>query len=352
MTNRRVLIAGQFGPGALEASYARAFETLGYEPFCFDSLRVYQEAGRAGRNRVLRRLFRPFFWGRLNRHFEELALCVKPAFIIATKCCFLEPETVRRVRRQLGVPVFNIYPDHPYCGAPLYARNGASTQRRNLIEVFREYSAVFMWEKRLCERLRADGVQAVFLPFGVDPEMFHPYTGSASSCPECGLSDHTVVFAGHYSPKRDKHVSAVARNSVALWGRGWTRMGKAALRPHRLHRASTSGLALAGLYTRAAVSLNVVGELNVPGHNMRTFEIPASGGVMLAYYTREQDDFFPEDEAAAYYRVPEELDDKIERLLRDAALRERIRRNAIRIAAQHSYRQRAETILGECGIRN
>ena len=60
-------------------------------------------------------------------------------------------------------------------------------------------------------------------------------------------------------------------------------------------------------------SLNVLNAENLGGPNMRTFEIPASGGVMLARYSPEQDEFFPEGEAALYYRSPAEIDDKIDR---------------------------------------
>ena len=83
---------------------------------------------------------------------------------------------------------------------------------------------------------------------------------------------------------------------------------------------------------------------------MRTFEIPASAGVMLASYTDEQAEFFPENEAAAYYRSPEELDAKVDWLLGDEALRKRIRGNAARLAALQTYDHRAVEMLRECGL--
>jgi spore maturation protein CgeB len=101
---------------------------------------------------------------------------------------------------------------------------------------------------------------------------------------------------------------------------------------------------------RAAVSLNVLNAENLGGPNMRTFEIPASGGVMLARYSPAQHEFFPEGEAAAYYRSPAELDEKIDGLLRDRELRERLRRNAVRLAAAQTYDVRAATVLRECGL--
>jgi spore maturation protein CgeB len=85
----------------------------------------------------------------------------------------------------------------------------------------------------------------------------------------------------------------------------------------------------------------------MPGHNMRTFEIPGGGGLMLSTYTAEQAEFFPEDEAALYYREPREMDDKIDRVLKDRAWADALRRRAAAIAAQHHYAERAKVIAAE-----
>jgi spore maturation protein CgeB len=71
---------------------------------------------------------------------------------------------------------------------------------------------------------------------------------------------------------------------------------------------------------------------------------------MLARYSAAQDQFFPENEAAVYYRSPAEIDDKIERLLRDRESRARIRKNAARLAAAQTYDVRAAQVLRECGV--
>ena len=71
---------------------------------------------------------------------------------------------------------------------------------------------------------------------------------------------------------------------------------------------------------------------------------------MLARYSAAQDQFFPENEAAVYYRSPAEMDDKIERLLQDRESRARIRKNAARLAAGQSYDVRATQVLRECGV--
>jgi len=352
--NHRILLIGSFAEGALESSYAKAFERSGYEPFCFDADKFYRTAGPLAAHRITRRAFRSVLWAKMNRTAIEIAACVRPSMIFAIKCCFLAPDTIRLLRRKFGIPIVNYYPDHPYCGVALDPRNGASTQRRNLIECFREYSTVWIWENTIAERLRRDGVEAHYLPFGVDRDLFnanfsHSEIGSPVACLECH-DNHKIVFIGHFNRKRGRHISEIKRHRVALWGNGWQRMGRNACSRHHLHRQAVAGHEMKEVYSGAAVSLNVVGDLNIPGHNMRTFEVPASGGVMLSHYTKEQAAFFPEGEAAAYYRTPEELDEWIERLTADSELRQRIRLNGSRLATQHHYEQRAVIVLRHFGL--
>ena len=138
--------------------------------------------------------------------------------------------------------------------------------------------------------------------------------------------------------------------SVDIWGARWTRVSQEFASRHQVHRVPAFGTQVSKLYSRAAVSINVVDDLNMPGHNMRTFEIPGKCGRYAVYIHGGAGDFFPEDEAACYYRTKEELDSKIERLLEDRPFRERIARNGLRIASQNTYRERASTMLQKCGV--
>ena len=345
---RRVLVIGPSWTGALPNSYARAFERLGMEVTCFDDEQTLFRASRFGSHRLYRRVFRRSLWGRLNRQTLELARSIKPSLIFAARASYLEAETVARLRRELGIPVVNYYPDHPYCGTPLDPRK-PSTLRRDLIDVMKEYSTVWIWERGLRDRLRADGVTAEYLPFGIDPKIFQPQgDGSPAVCNECGRS-HRIAFVGSWIRLRSEHMNAIRRHTVSIWGDGWPAAWRRKDAHHFVH-SPTYGESASHIHAHSDISLNVVGDLNVPGHNMRTFEVPASGGVMLSRYTREQDEFFPENVAAAYYRSPAELDAKIESLLNEPEARARIRRVAVRMSAGHTYDQRAAVLLRAHGL--
>jgi len=346
--NRKVLVIGPLHEGALAQSYARAFERLGLEVVRFDSeLALAKAAGFAG-NRILRRLLRPSLWNAVNHQATAVAQQLQPALIFAVKCSFFHPETVSRIRRVTAAPFVNYYPDNPYIGLPWDPRE-ASALRRDLIEVLREYSIVFMWERSLTERLLGNGVEARYLTFAVDPELFQARSlPEGLHCERCGVT-HDVAFVATYTRSRCLEVAAIHRHAAAIWGSNWPRKWRTLSGQHRSH-PPVWGRAVSGIYERAAVSLNVLNAENLGGPNMRTFEIPGSGGVMLARYSPAQDEVFPEGEAAAYYRSPLEIDGKIAELLCDAGLRARLRRNALRLAAEHTYDARAESVLRECGL--
>lgn len=348
MANKKILVIGPLNHTALAESYARAFERLGMEVVRFDSERAMMQASRFTGNRILRRALRSRLWNAVNRESVEIAQRVRPALIFAVNCKFFHPETIRKIRQLSGVPFVNYYPDHPYIGVRWDPRE-ASALRRDLIEALAQYSIVWMWERTLVERLKRDGVEAKYLPFAVDPEISRPQDlPEGLHCDACGVN-HDVAFIATYSRFRCAEVEAIKKHKVAIWGSNWPRQWRELAGQHRSHPPIWGG-AVGDIYAKAPLSLNVLNAENLGGPNMRTFEVPGSGGVMLARYSPQQDEFFPENEAAVYYRTPQELDEKITAVLHDPELRARIRRNAIRLSAAQTYDARAMVVLRECGL--
>ena len=338
----KILVIGGFFFGSLTESYARAFEKLDHEVFRFDSERAYCEAAWWAGKHWARRLSRRLLWNRMNLSTIEVVRCVQPDFVFVVKGTYMDPETIRQIRAKEGIPIVNYYPDNPYCGVPLNPRK-PSNQRRDLINVLGNYSRVFIWQKQLAKLLDADGVASSYLPFGVDSDQFQPCV--RHPCKECG-KQHAAVFVGSYRTKREVHLRAIRRHQVGLWGGHWQER-KCLHGQHLVHTNQAYGNACAAIYAGATVSLNILEDLNMPGHNMRTFEIPASGGLMLSTYTAEQAEFFPEGEAAWYYRSPGEIDAIINRALSDQEALKKMRSTALQLAQDHTYPQRAMALLKE-----
>ena len=80
---------------------------------------------------------------------------------------------------------------------------------------------------------------------------------------------------------------------------------------------------------------------------MRTFEIPAMGGLMLTNRTAEQHEFFPENEACYMFADIGELKTKLEYILANKQEADRVRARGMELVREHSLTNRVQYILEE-----
>lgn len=78
---------------------------------------------------------------------------------------------------------------------------------------------------------------------------------------------------------------------------------------------------------------------------MKTFEIPAAGGLMLSNFTETQNAFFKDGVQAVYYNNREEANDLIAFYIKRPELIEKIKLNSIRAIERHTYQSRAKSIV-------
>src|SRR4029077_5280495 len=108
---------------------------------------------------------------------------------------------------------------------------------------------------------------------------------------------------------------------IALVGGYWERFP--AMRPYAVGKRAPE--ALCALTAGAKVNLCLVRRANRDGHVMRSFEIAALGGCLLAEDTAEHREIFgPDVEAVLYFRSPREAAERARALLADPAARARL----------------------------
>jgi spore maturation protein CgeB len=94
------------------------------------------------------------------------------------------------------------------------------------------------------------------------------------------------------------------------------------------------------------VNVAFVAKTNRDEHTMRTFEIPACGGFMLAARTHDHLTFLREDEEAAFFGSVDELVEKTVKYLGDPAARRRIATaGRERVTGRERYEDRAAVVL-------
>lgn len=214
------------------------------------------------------------------------------------------------------------------------------------LDALRSYDEVFSPRHANLGDLEAlQGPRAAWLPFAYAPEVHFPDPPRTDD--ERRRYDADVMFAGGADPDRVAVLSEFVRAglNVALYGGYWDRYG--ATRAQARGHVDAAGLrkATAG----AKVCLGLVRRANRDGHSMRTFEVPAMGGCLLAEDTADHRQLFgPEGAAVLYFSTAEEAVDKGRRLVSDADLRRRLANaaHALVTGGGHTYADRLSTALG------
>ena len=179
-----------------------------------------------------------------------------------------------------------------------------------------------------------------YLPFGYDDALFAP-PGSATDVPACD-----VLFVGGADCDRLAFITAFikAGTPVTLVGDYWDRFS--ATRPYALGHKPPE--ILRDLTAAAKVNLCLVRRANRDGHVMRSFEIAAVGGCMLAEDTDEHREIFgPDGAAVLYFRTPEEAGARARVLVANPTERARLSASICTriVAGRHTYRERLASML-------
>ena len=324
----KVALIGSFWPASLEASYQRAFTSIGAEvlPVDFEKALANELGGRG----PLRHLFGNRAALRASGQLESGIKRFAPDLTLVFKGTRIPPDFLERLGKHTVLANFN--PDSPW---------ERSNSSKWLIESIPLYHHHFTWSSVLMDRFSKHGARAVgHLPFAYDPELHSPVTERST--------EFDVVFIGTYEPLRDATLTHLKHLNVAIWGNGWKR---SKLVPKRwIKGAAIYGNEASHAMSRGVVNLNILREQNRGSHNMRTFEIPATANLMLTNRSAEQQQFFDEGTEILSYASAEEMIEQVRFALnrRDEAMRMG-ERSFERVRAE-TYAKRATEILHATGL--
>jgi spore maturation protein CgeB len=191
---------------------------------------------------------------------------------------------------------------------------------------------------------RLGGPEVSYLPFAYAPDLHYPeaqVTEDERRSLECD-----VVFAGGADRDRVPYLAALIRAGfeVGLYGGYWERFPETRNSCRGHADPATLRKAIGG----AKVALCLVRRANRDGHAMRTFEVAAMGGCMLAEDTEEHQEIFGADgQAVLYFSGIDEMLEKLRWLVRHDEERRRLARAAHEIVTRggHTYQDRLETML-------
>jgi hypothetical protein len=331
----RLLLVANPEPTQVGAHLLEAARTLGVDVRLCDARQAYEGPviirkaswWLAGRRPAALRAF--------GLGVRRAAEAFRPQMLLATGLAPLDLETLTAIGAA-GVPRVNFLTDDPWNPAhhaPWFLR------------ALPAYDIVFSPRHANQADLTRAGVARVeYLPFAYSPSAHrHDPPGTED---EARKFRADVLLAGGADDDRVRLVTPLIRAglNVALYGGYWDR--------HAATRTSARGfLDAAGLRratSAAAVCLGLVRRANRDGHSMRTFEVPAMRGCLLAEDTPDHRDLFGSDDEGRYVRGADDIVDRTRALVADPRRRERLIAQAHdRITGgRHTYADRLSVMLG------
>jgi spore maturation protein CgeB len=286
-SGRTLMIVGQEGATNIGDSLRRAAAGLGWGVAFCDASEAY--AHGAFLQRFLWHFAgrRPLRMARFNRSVEAAVKHARPLALISTGLTPLTATTLLKLKT-LGIRCLHYSTDDPW---------NPGQRAQWFLQSLPIYDHIFSTRRSNFGDFHKSGCANVtHLPFGFDQELFFPDAATA------GVREQfDILFVGGADNHRASLFNEIAESGlrIALCGDYWNRYAE--LRQFNLGRADVP--MLRALTTQAPINLCVCRRANRDSHVMRSFEIPAIGGFMIAEDTQEHREFFGEEGTCVLYFV-------------------------------------------------
>lgn len=329
----RLLLVGSTAPWAIEHHYIRYLSQTGIE------LEVFSPSGYIARtvfNRLLLRMGSTGPYKAANEMLLRTADRFRPDIIWIFKGLEFSPDTLMSLK-QRNIKLVNYNPDHPFI------RTSVSHGGKNIEDCVPLYDLHFCYSRELAKKIEKEyGIATRWLPFGFELD---DTTFERISKPE---EIRRIGFVGNPDRLRARIIRQLAERGleVDVFGHHWQK--SVSKHPNIRVFDAVYGDKFWETIRRYRVQLNIFRPHNAGSHNMRTFEIPAAGGIMLAPDSPEHQYFFKDGEEAFLYRSEKEM----EQYCRDLLVMEdvgKIRQQARQRSKMenYSYEKRAHFVLNQ-----
>lgn len=305
---KKILVVGKFSLNSNIYTYAssfyKTFLKLGYEVEKFNLIQ------RFSNKRLSNFLF--------NYLLQKKVAKFKPDLVFLIKAENIYFKTLKNIKTKFNTLLVNFYPDNPFV-----FWNGNSNS--DVLKSLPLYDCFLIWSKMLMPLLETAGCKNVFyFPFAYESELFD--WGNLN----VGKYENGVCFIGTWEIEREKWLTQICEKSpnlkLAIWGNMWDEnLSKNSILRNFFKGRAIYAREMIKEFQASKIVLNFIRRQNFTSHNMKTFEIPASGSFMLTQRTDEQANFlFKEDENIECFDNIDELIDKIKIYLINDKLRKSI----------------------------
>jgi len=328
---KKILIIGSKEFFSLENMYLRAFKSLGCYSYIYH---VYD----IRKNLVIR-----FFWKylrfiifffiriKINNFFKKSK--IKYDLVIIFKGLYLNKTFLLNLKKISKTSKWiNIFPDDPF-----NVDYFKDISNNNVLKTLKNFDHFFIWSEKILIKLSKiiPKHRIHYLPFAYDQFIHKRYNKKLSK-------KFDLSFIGTADIERFNIINKLSKYKIIIAGDGWNEY-KLSKNVKYVGKANT--LKSSKIISNSKVSLNILRKQNKGSHNMKTFEIPSMGGLMLTDRTKVQNNFFPENKASLMYKDVNELLIKLALTNKNPSKLEKISNKGFIMSKKHSYKNRARFIL-------
>ena len=332
----KILIIGSDKSYAIERAYLKYFREYGYEVSVYPAQTYFFDyLQKSIVNKIAFRIGLKWIYKIINTELRKQIVEVDPDVLFIFKGMEIFPESLKWARL-MGIKTYNYNPDNPF----LFSGRGSGNS--NITASIGLYDAHFTYNLKVKSEMESSfDIPTYWIPFGFDlSEIVYE-----SLMLEAEINK--ICFVGNPDRHRIQFLKELADNGfiIDLYGVNWQRFIQ-----HKnisIH-APVFADEMWSILRKYRVQLNPLRIHNLDSHGMRSFEIPAVGGIMLAPRTSEHQMLFTEGKEAFYYSSTEEAMNHIKKLLSlNQGEADKIRRNArLRsVSSGYGYKNRAKEIL-------
>ena len=222
--------------------------------------------------------------------------------------------------------LINIYTDNPF------NFKSSATASKNIISNIKNYDIFCIWSEELKKKLEKKFKKTKFfyLPFGYSKNNHH--------LKKKKIVSKKISFVGAYDKNRYEILKKI-NFKVDIYGNDWPKFKNHTVNKYIKNKE------LIDVVAKSEISLNILRKQNYTSHNMKTFEIPSMGGLMLTTRSKEQNKFFPENNASFMFDSIKDLNKKIIYIFKNKNKSKKIRQKGYSLSVKHSYEQRTKSLI-------
>lgn len=282
---------------------------------------------------------------RMDRIFLQQVERFKPDVVLIFKGMEISRWSLDKVRAR-GIRLVNYNFDHPFEHFSRGTGNRFVTEAIPAYDLHISYSSVIA--QQLSDRY---GVHTACIPFGYHLSDTQYDQVIAEERPEI----NRLCFVGNPDDNRIQVIGELIADGfdIDLYGFGWEKHLKPSEHivihpPRKANSYWQDPTEFWKVLRQYRVQLNFFRPHNEGSHNLRTFEVPAVGGILLTPASAEQQKFFEVDKEIFFYSDYASMREQARRLMQKspeeiAAIRESARKRSVE--EDYSYKRRTRDLL-------